>query len=116
MNRPNDGVFSRKKAIERSSKTATKPQQQNVPPERRHLRIRESHELITGDSNGGAHRSRTRDLLSDSTIPSALAGVRTLTFDSDVLSRQVSLKNRVWQRRLLVPVESYTRKTLGIGR
>ena len=39
-----------------------------------------------------------------------------LTFDSDLLSRRVSLKNRVWQRRLLVPVGSYTRKTLAIGR
>jgi hypothetical protein len=43
-------------------------------------------------------------------------GVRTLTFDSDVLSRLVSLKYPVWQRRLLVPVGSYTRKTLPIGR
>ena len=43
-------------------------------------------------------------------------GVRTLTFDSDVLSRRVSLKHPVWQRRLLVPVGSYTRKTLAIGR
>ena len=43
------------------------------------------------------------------------AGVRTLTFDS-TLSRQVFLKNRVWQRRLVVPVGSYTRKTLAIGR
>jgi hypothetical protein len=34
------------------------------------------------------------------------AGVRTLTFDSDVLIRQVSLKHRVWQRRLVVPVGS----------
>ena len=42
-------------------------------------------------------------------------GVRTLTFDSDVLSRRVSLKYPVWQRRLLVPVGSYTRKTLAIG-
>jgi len=48
-------------------------------------------------------------------IGSPKAGVRTLTFDSDVLSRQVSLKNRVWQRRLLVPVGPYTRKTLAIG-
>jgi hypothetical protein len=47
--------------------------------------------------------------------PSA-KGVRTLTFNSHVLSRRVSLKNRVWQRRLLVPVGSYTRKTLVIGR
>jgi hypothetical protein len=43
-------------------------------------------------------------------------GVRTLTFDSDVLSRRVFLKYPVWQRRLLVPVGSYTRKTLAIGR
>jgi hypothetical protein len=49
-------------------------------------------------------------------IGSPKAGVRTLAFDSDVLNRQVSLKNRVWQRRLLVPVGSYTRKTLAIGR
>ena len=42
-------------------------------------------------------------------------GVRTLAFDSDVLSRRVSLKNRAWQRRLLVPVGSYTRKTPAIG-
>ncbi len=48
-------------------------------------------------------------------IRSPKAGVRTLTFDSDVLSRQVSLKHRVWQRRLLVPVGPYTRKTLAIG-
>ena len=44
------------------------------------------------------------------------AGVRTLTFDSDVLSRRVSLKHPSVQRRLLVPVGSYTRKTLAIGR
>ena len=43
-------------------------------------------------------------------------GVRTLTFDSDVLSRRVSLKHPAWQRRLLVPVGSYTRKTPAIGR
>ena len=43
-------------------------------------------------------------------------GVRTLTFESDVLSRRVSLKYPVWQRRLLVPAGSYTRKTLAIGR
>lgn len=43
-------------------------------------------------------------------------GIRTLTFDSDVLSRGVSLKDRVWQRQLLVPVDSYMRKTLPIGR
>ena len=41
-------------------------------------------------------------------IRSPKARVRTLAFDSDVLSRRVSLKNRVWQRRLLVPVGSYT--------
>jgi hypothetical protein len=38
-----------------------------------------------------------------------LPSIRTLT-------RQVFLKNRVWQRRLVVPVGSYTRKTLAIGR
>jgi len=42
-------------------------------------------------------------------------GVRTLTFDS-TFSRQVFLKNRVWQRRLVVPGGSYTRRTLAIGR
>jgi hypothetical protein len=43
-------------------------------------------------------------------------GVRTLTFNSDVLSRRVSLKRRVWQRLLLVPIGSCMRKTHQIGR
>jgi len=41
-------------------------------------------------------------------IRNAKAGVRTLTFDSDLLSRRISLKNRVWRRPLVVPVGSYT--------
>jgi hypothetical protein len=49
-------------------------------------------------------------------IQSPKAGIRTLTFDLDALSWRVSLKNRVWQRRLLVPVGSYSRKTPAIGR
>ena len=44
------------------------------------------------------------------------AGVRTLAFEADMLSQRLPLKNRVWQRRLLVPVGSYSRKTLAIGR
>ena len=43
-------------------------------------------------------------------------GFEPLTFDSDVLRRQVSLKHRVWQRRLFVPIGPYMRKTLAIGR
>ena len=49
-------------------------------------------------------------------LQSPKAGFEPLPSIRTCFGRQVSLKNPVWQRRLLVPIGSCTRKTLAIGR